>query len=80
MPDTNNIRWPSCKNGIDHELRARKERERLIVEIEAFHKAFSTDDTQTLETMITDQCIHLNGNSKSIGKKEWLDYLKKRKQ
>ncbi|MEO1255826.1 MAG: hypothetical protein AAFY41_13235, partial [Bacteroidota bacterium] len=43
-----------------------------------FNKAFQEGDIDMLESMITENYLHTNGHSKSIGKSEWLSYLKKR--
>lgn len=52
--------------------------ESLLKAIENFNQAFQVSDINTLESMITDNYIHSNGNSKAIGKEVWLNYLKKR--
>lgn len=52
--------------------------EKLLKSIEKFNKAFQNGNVAVLESMITENYLHTNGNSKSIGKKDWLDYLSKR--
>ncbi|WP_062058273.1 nuclear transport factor 2 family protein [Aquimarina longa] len=52
----------------------------LLNTISVFNKAFKEGDVTKLESMITDNYIHTNGSSKSIGKTMWLAYLKKRKK
>lgn len=51
----------------------------LMEAIDKFNQAFQQGDVTTLETMITDQYMHTNGNSKAIGKASWFNYLNKRK-
>ena len=50
----------------------------LLEVIAQFNSAFQNGDVATLESMITEDYSHTNGNAKVIGKKAWLKYLKKR--
>ena len=51
----------------------------LEVKIKEFNEAFKKADIDRLTELIADNYIHTNGNSKPIGKEEWLKYLKGRK-
>ena len=53
-------------------------KEGLLAAINKFNNAFQEGNTSTLETMITSNYLHTNGNSKSIGKRDWFNYLSKR--
>ncbi len=57
-----------------------KEEKILLKSIENFNLAFKKGDVEKLESMITDQYVHTNGNSKSIDKNTWITYLYKRKK
>ncbi|NAY91112.1 DUF4440 domain-containing protein [Muricauda sp. JGD-17] len=50
----------------------------LYEAIEAFNNAFQHGDVVAIESMITENYLHTNGNSKSIQKDSWLNYLLKR--
>lgn len=50
----------------------------LLKRIDKFNRAFKECDIEQLETLITDDYLHTNGNSKSIGKDAWIGYLEKR--
>ncbi len=54
-------------------------KEELLLAIDKFNKAFAECDIVILESMITENYQHTNGNSKSIGKESWISYLNKRK-
>jgi len=58
-------------------LRDKKE---LLTAIQIFNTAFAEGDLKTIERLLTGNYQHTNGTSKSIGKKAWLNYFKKRKQ
>lgn len=53
-------------------------KENLLKAIDKFNKAFQEGNVIVLESMITENYLHTNGNSKSISRKDWLDYLRKR--
>ncbi|EZH73026.1 hypothetical protein ATO12_18595 [Aquimarina atlantica] len=48
--------------------------------ITMFNTAFKEGNITKLENLITDNYLHTNGTSKSIGKTAWLKYLKNRKK
>jgi ketosteroid isomerase-like protein len=64
--------WSGC---TEHETR---DKEGLLLAIEAFNKAFQESDLVTLDAMTTENYRHTNGNSKSFGKEDWFSYLEKR--
>ena len=51
----------------------------LKVAVQQFNKAFMMGDVATLESMITENYLHTNGQSQVIKKENWINYLKKRK-
>ncbi|MFY0602680.1 MAG: nuclear transport factor 2 family protein [Flavobacteriaceae bacterium] len=55
-------------------------KDQLIKTMNEFNKAFKDGNVIILESMITENYTHTNGNSKSIGKKEWINYLRKREK
>lgn len=57
--------------------RAKKE---LLKAIDAFNTAFQTGDVETIASLVTNNYIHTNGNSKAIRKNDWFAYLNKRSQ
>ncbi len=52
--------------------------QKLWETITEFNQAFKNSNVEKLETMITDNYVHTNGNSKSIHKNTWITYLHKR--
>lgn len=52
--------------------------EKLFKAIEHFNAAFQQGNNTVLESMVTENYVHTNGNSKAIGKKDWFNYLSKR--
>ena len=54
--------------------------ETLMQAVAAFNQAFKAGNVQQLESMITANYQHSNGNSKAIGKTTWLSFLSKRKK
>nr|WP_299383646.1 nuclear transport factor 2 family protein [Allomuricauda sp.] len=48
--------------------------------VQTFNNAFKTGDVETLGSMITENYVHTNGTSKSIGKSNWLGYLSQRSE
>lgn len=54
--------------------------EKLSEAIRKFNKAFQDGNNEVLESMVTENYLHTNGNSKSIGKKDWFNYLTKREK
>ncbi|WP_340066005.1 nuclear transport factor 2 family protein [Ascidiimonas aurantiaca] len=50
----------------------------LLTAVEKFNTAFQEGNTAILESMITENYIHTNGASSPVGKKEWVQYLRKR--
>lgn len=55
-------------------------KEALIKALNTFNEAFQKGDIKILESMITENYVHTNGNAKSINKRTWLNYLRKREQ
>lgn len=53
-------------------------KEKLSEAINKFNMAFQEGNTNILKSMVTENYLHTNGNSKSIGKKDWFNYLSKR--
>ena len=53
--------------------------EELYTAIDKFNLAFETGDIVTLDSMVTENYQHTNGNSKAISKGAWFNYLNKRK-
>ncbi|MEM7549788.1 MAG: nuclear transport factor 2 family protein [Bacteroidota bacterium] len=60
-----------------HTARAENE---LLEAVGKFNKAFAEGDLETLKSMVTDNYAHTNGNSKSIDKESWFNYLQKRRK
>ncbi|MEK6153811.1 nuclear transport factor 2 family protein [Flavobacteriaceae bacterium 3-367] len=55
------------------------EAERALLErVDQFNTAFKESNLVTLESMVTENYQHTNGNGKPIGKTDWLAYLEKR--
>lgn len=48
--------------------------------LDQFNSAFHTCDIETLNRLTTDSYLHINGSSDPITKKEWINYLHKRKK
>lgn len=55
-------------------------KEGLLEAIEKFNKAFQAGDVDIIASLITDNYIHTNGNSKSIRKEDWFTYLNNREK
>jgi len=53
-------------------------KEELLQTVDSFNEAFRAGNLVALESMITENYLHTNGNSKTIGKRDWLNYLSKR--
>ena len=70
---------PSCDNKDNQNQDPALQKEILFKRVEDFNNAFKLGDVETLESMITEDYVHTNSNSKSIGKAEWVNYLRKRK-
>ncbi len=68
----------SCKNAEANVKESEISREELLIRINEFNKAFQKGQVSTLESMITENYVHTNGNSKPINKHDWLSYLRKR--
>lgn len=65
----------------DHQKENSVKEEKILLErINDFNQAFKENDVERLESMITDSYLHTNGNSKSIDKSSWVQYLNKRKK
>ena len=70
----------SCSSSINNHSNEGDEREELRSRIALFNSAFQNGEIEQLELMITDHYLHTNGGSQSIRKKDWMAYLKKRKE
>ena len=70
---------PSCNDKDTQNQDPSLQKEMLLKRVEEFNNAFKLGDIEKLESMITEDYVHTNSNSKSIGKTEWVNYLKKRK-
>jgi len=57
------------------------DREKIALEetIDAFNQAFAVCEVQKLQQLITDNYKHTNGNNPAISRKQWLNYLNRRK-
>lgn len=53
--------------------------EDLEIAIQSFNEAFEKGEVEKLDELITENYSHTNGSWKAFGKKEWLDYMTKRK-
>lgn len=70
-------------NCAKHESQEKKPeviKEELLKTIQEFNKAFQNGNVNVLGSMITENYLHTNGSSKSITKKDWLNYLRKREK
>jgi len=70
----------NCSPQKVNESSLKEDKEELTNAIERFNLAFREGDVDLLESMITDNYQHTNGNAKSIGKESWINYLQKRKK
>ena len=70
----------SCVDRTGNIVPNKSKKEALLTSIEKFNTAFKEGDIDVLESMITQNYLHTNGNSKVIRKKDWLGYLNKRSQ
>ena len=71
------IVFQSCNT--EHKLNSSEEEKILLKRVEEFNFAFKECDIEQLETLITENYLHTNGNSRSIKRNTWLEYLEKRK-
>ena len=53
--------------------------EDLQVTLKIFNEAFEKGDVEKLDQLITENYSHTNGSWKAFGKKEWLEYMRKRR-
>ncbi|MCK8521638.1 nuclear transport factor 2 family protein [Aquimarina sp. D1M17] len=67
-----------CQTTTESDTKHKKET--LIKQIETFNNAFKEGNTELLASMITDNYVHTNGNSKAIHKENWINYLSKRQK
>ena len=72
--------FSNCTSEKNHNTSIEFNKEELLIALEKFNQAFKEGNTDVLESMITNDYIHTNGNSKSIGKNDWLSYLRKREK
>jgi ketosteroid isomerase-like protein len=70
----------SCSKQDNAKIVHQTRKEELKKALSNFNTAFQKVDVSTLAMLITDNYLHSNGTSKPIGKKEWLNFLKDRKQ
>ncbi len=73
------IVFQSCKTETGHKQNSSEEEKILLKKVEDFNLAFKECDIEQLETLITENYLHTNGNSRSIKRNAWLGYLEKRK-
>ena len=64
--------FSNCSNKDEIKSNETKDKAKLLETITEFNTAFKECDIPKLESMITDNYQHTNGNSKSIGKNEWV--------
>ena len=69
-----------CLPQANENQSSEQELEALRERIDQFNTAFKNGDVKVLESMITDNYLHTNSNSKAIRKKDWVAYLHKRKK
>ncbi len=69
-----------CKTENNQKANVADEKEVLLQSIEEFNSAFRDCEVEKLESMITNNYVHTNSNSKSIRKVDWITYLHKRKK
>lgn len=60
------------------EIEMKTSKENLSKAIDKFNEAFKNGNNEVLQSMVTENYMHTNGNSKSIGKTDWFNYLSKR--
>ncbi len=72
--------FTNCSIEQHQQVLTEAEKEALVATLEKFNRAFQEGNTDVLQSMITDNYIHTNGNSKSIGKDVWINYLRKREK
>lgn len=70
--------FTNCSPKKNQPILSEANKETLTETLEKFNQAFKEGNTTVLQSMITDNYTHTNGNSKSIGKEDWLNYLRKR--
>ena len=70
----------SCSSKTNNAPGSGEEKEELLARIELFNSAFQKGEVEKLELMITNNYLHTNSSSKSIGRNDWVAYLKKRKK
>ncbi len=71
--------FQGCKPEAVNKLNPIEEEKILLEKVNDFNQAFKECDIEALETLITENYLHTNGNSRVIRKDAWLEYLKKRK-
>ena len=72
--------FQGCKTENNQKSNFTEEKEILLQRVEEFNIAFRDGEIEKLKSMITNNYLHTNSNSKSIRKKDWLAYLEKRKR
>ncbi|WP_181899418.1 nuclear transport factor 2 family protein [Flagellimonas nanhaiensis] len=70
----------SCGDKTGNVASNESKKEALLNTIKKFNTAFKEGDIDVLESMITENYLHTNGNSKVIQKKDWFNYLTQRSQ
>lgn len=69
-----------CTDKEPQDKKLKTDKEALLTAIGTFNTAFREGDLTVLASMITEDYIHTNGNSRAIGKEDWIAYLRKRKR
>ena len=67
-----------CRTETAHKPDSLEEEKILIERVEEFNLAFKECNIEQLETLVTENYLHTNGNSRSIKRDAWLEYLEKR--
>ncbi len=55
-------------------------KDELRTSVQEFGNAFVKGDVAKLDAMLTERYVHSNSGSKVLGKKEWLNWVKKRSE
>ena len=69
-----------CTDKEPQDKKLKPDKETLLAAIGTFNTAFREGDLTVLASMITENYSHTNGNSRAIGKEDWIAYLRKRKR
>lgn len=70
----------NCINQDSSNNETATSKEKLLKTIDKFNKAFQEGNFSVIESLIAENYLHTNGNSKSIRKEDWFNYLHKREK